>query len=192
MSTHSQLMTSRRTSMPRDPIGENQHEHQITVLSAALLRSVINTCGQDLVSFAESAGLAAEVMAGVLSGLEPAWALPYDHFTALADAVAAVWPCEAFETATACDLLLSCVLDGEQHMATDVLTEPSSQGLARALIRLVASSAADDGESTAKRALLPEGLLAPLTDQATALAGSRSPDAWVGLEILAALPGRHS
>jgi hypothetical protein len=41
--------------------------------------------GQDLVGFAES--------------------LPYDEFTALADAIAAVWPCEAFETTAARDLL---------------------------------------------------------------------------------------
>jgi hypothetical protein len=55
------------------------------VLSAALRRSVINTYGQDLVGFAGF--------------------LPYNEFTALADAVAAVWPCEAFETVAARDLL---------------------------------------------------------------------------------------
>jgi hypothetical protein len=190
MSIHSPLMTSRRGSVPRCPVAESPH--QVTVLSAALLRSVINTYGQDLVCFAEAAGLTAEAVAGILSGTEPAWALPYDKFTALAQAVAAAWPCEAFETAAACDLLLSCVLNGEQHMATDVLTEPCSQDLAKALIRLAASSAADDGQCTARRALLPEDLLALLANRATALAGSRSPDAWVGLEILTALPGRHS
>jgi hypothetical protein len=57
--------------------------------------------------------------------------LPYEEFTALADAVGAVWPCEVFETAAASDLLLSCVLNGDQFIAADVLTDPCSQDLAR-------------------------------------------------------------
>jgi hypothetical protein len=47
-----------------------------------------------------------------------------------------LWPCAVFETAAACDLLLTCVLNGDQFMATDVLTDPDSQDLARALLRL--------------------------------------------------------
>ena len=91
-----------------------------------------------------------------------------------------------FETAAACDLLLSCVLNGDQVMATDVLTDPSTQDLARALLRLAITTEAQDS-------LLPEDLLT-----AAGRPGRRagrtpaSPDAWVGAELLVACPRRQS
>lgn len=166
--------------------------HRVSALSAALLQAVINTYGENHESFAVRAGVAAEVVAEATAEIHPAWALPYDEFTALADAVAALWPCAVFETAAACDLLLSCVLNGEQFLATDVLTEPCSQGLARALLRLAITSEPAGETRKARDALLPEHLLAVLTERAAALAASGLPDAWVGVEILATSLSRQS
>jgi hypothetical protein len=62
---------------------------------------------------------------GAEDGTRPAWELPYAEFMALTDAVAASCPSwrELFETAAACDLLVTCLLDGDQAMATDVLAD---------------------------------------------------------------------
>lgn len=97
-----------------------------------------------------------------------------------------------FETATACDLLLSCVLNGDQVMATDVLTEACSRDLAWALLRLAITSEPDQGNRVAEDAQLPDHLLVLLSERAAVLAGSGSPDAWAGAEILVACPNRHS
>ncbi len=167
-------------------------EHRVAVLSAALLHTVMNTYGDDQVGFAVRAGVTAEIVAEAASGTCPAWALSYDEFTAMADAVTALWPCAAFETAAACDLLLSCVLNGDQFLATDVLTDPCSQDLAWALLRLAITSQPDDETCKAEDALLPAGLRALLSERAAALADSESPDAWVGLEILVGCLGRQS
>ena len=77
-------------------------------------------------------------------------------------------------------------------MATDVLTEPGSQDLARALLRLTIAGEPDNKIGNSPDALLPADLLALLSERAAALAGSESPDAWVGLEILVECLGRHS
>src|SRR5438128_2528483 len=77
------------------------------------------------------------VVKGAEEGTCPAWQLPYDEFTALADAVG--WldpsPRELFETPAACDLLLACLLDGDQAMATDVLTDDDTRDMTVALLR---------------------------------------------------------
>jgi hypothetical protein len=163
---------------------EDPGEHRVAVLSAALLQAVMSTLGEDISGLALRAGVTTEMVAGAASGTCPAWALPYAEFTALADAAAAVWPGDAFETAAACDLLVSCVLNGDQAMATDVLTQPRSHCLARALLRLVITGNPGSPARRAGGALLPEDLLALLSERAAALAGSESSDAWVGLEIL--------
>jgi hypothetical protein len=62
--------------------------------------------------------------------------LSYDEFTALAHAVAALWPCSVLEIAAACDLFLTSVINGDHYLATDVLTEHGSLDLARTLLRL--------------------------------------------------------
>ena len=56
---------------------------------------------------------------------------------ALADAVAAPHPSwrELFETAAACDLLVTCLLDGDQAMATDVLADDDTRDMTVALLR---------------------------------------------------------
>lgn len=164
---------------------EDPAEHRVAALSASLLRTVMITYDETNEQFAARAGVAAEVVAEALSGACPCWALPYDDFTATADAVEAMWPSPVFETAAACDLLLSCVLNGDQVMATDVLTDPCSYDLARALLRLATAGEAPDS-------LLPQDVLTLLADQAIALAASGSPDAWVGVELLAACPRRQS
>jgi len=173
----------RRATSPAQPVPDDQGAHRVAALSAALMQAVLNTYGENHEEFALRAGVSASVVGEAMDGTCPAWALPYDEFTALADVVAAMWPCAAFEIAAACDLLLSCVLNGDQFMATDVLAEPCSQDLAWALLRLVVTS-----EST----LLPENVLALLSERAAALAASESPDAWVGAEILAGCLGRQS
>jgi hypothetical protein len=81
--------------------------------------------------------------------------------------------------------LLSCVLNGDQFIAADVLTDPCSQDLARALMRLAVASEPSN-------ARVPEDLLARLRERATALAGSGSPDAWIGAEILLTSQARQS
>jgi hypothetical protein len=103
-----------------------------------------------------SSRVAAEVVAEALSGTCPAWALPYDDFTAIADAAEAMWPSPVFETATACDFLLSCVLNGDQVMATHVLADPSHPRPRAALARALLSLAiAGEGQDT----LLPQDVL---------------------------------
>jgi hypothetical protein len=149
---------------------EDAGEHYVAVISASLLRAVMTTYGENHHGFAARAGVAAKVAAEAAGGTCPAWTLPYDEFTAIADAVAALWPCAVFETAAACDLLLSCVLNGDHFMATDVLTDPCSQDLARALLRLAITSEPGNGIRAARDALLPADLLPH----------SKSPDAWVG------------
>jgi hypothetical protein len=164
---------------------EDPAEHRVAALSASLLRAVMFIYDETHEQFAARAGLIPETVAEALDGTCPAWALPYDEFTALADAAGTMWPSPVFETATACDLLLSCVLDGDQVMATDVLTDPCTHDLARALLRLAITAEPPDS-------LLPADVLTLLADQAAALAGSGSLDAWVGVELLVACPRRQS
>jgi len=174
------------TPVPDDALAlDEPGEHQVAVLSAAVLQAVMNTYGDDYEALAVRVGVAAGIVAEAIGGTRPAWALPYEEFMALADLVAALWPCEVFETAAACDLLLSCILNGDQFIAADVLTDPCSQNLARTLLRLAVAS--EPGSN-----LLPGDLLAFLRERAAALADSRSPDAWIGVEILLTCLGRQS
>ncbi len=181
---------------PAAPCGQaaptSTGEHRVAVLSAALLRAVMSMSSDDHAALAARAGVDATVVAGAVSGACPAWALPYDQFTVLADAAAAWYPRAVFETAAACDLMLTCVLNGDQSMATDVLTEPRSRDLARALLRLALTSEPGTATDVAEPSLVTHDLLALLSERAAALAGSDSPDAWVGVEILTACTGGQS
>jgi hypothetical protein len=165
-------------------------EHVVVVLSSALLRAARSALGED--GLAARAGVPAAVVAAAETGTCPVWALPYDEFTALADAAEAVRPSLVFETAAACDLLLSCVINGDQILVTDVLTEPGVRDLARLLLRQAIAGHAEGGPRAIEDARLPEDLRWLLEDRATALLVSESPDAWVGAEILAASAGRQS
>src|SRR5580658_9689799 len=120
-----------KSGPPHGNPDEDPHEYPVAVLSATLVQAVMDALGEGVGDFAIRAGVATVVVADAVSGACPAWALPYAQITALACAVAAWWPDEVFETAAACDLLLSCLLNGDQVMATDVLTQPRSRGLAR-------------------------------------------------------------
>lgn len=173
------------------PTAEDLGQHPVAGLSSAVLRAARHAHAEDHAGFAARARVAAEVVIGAEDGTQPAWALPYEEFTALADAVAATCPRPVFETAAACDLLLSCVLDGDQVLATDVLVEPCSQEPSRALLRLAVAGEPDAELVGAEHVRLPDELVALLHDRARALAGTGSPDAWVGAEILAACWGER-
>jgi hypothetical protein len=102
----------------------------VAVLSAAVLVAARAAYGEDRADLAARAGLAVHVVDGAEDGTDPAWSLAYPEFMALADAVAAPHASrrELFETAAACDLLVTCLLDGDQAMATDVLADNDTPG----------------------------------------------------------------
>ena len=109
----------------------------MTVLSAAVLIAARTRCHENRADFAARAQLSFHVVEGAEDGTRPAWELPYAEFMALADAVAASYPSwrELFETAAACDLLVTCLLDGDQAMATDVLADDDTRDVTVALLR---------------------------------------------------------
>jgi hypothetical protein len=169
----------------------------VAVLSAAALVAARAAYGEDRAGLAARAGLAVRVVDGAECGTRPAWALPYPEFMAIADAVGAPHPSwrELFETAAACDLLMTCLLDGDQAMATDVLADHDTRDTTVALLRWAITG---DSRSVQRARLTPweradrpsDRLLndeqrALLRQRAARLARSSSPDAWVGAEILA-------
>jgi hypothetical protein len=156
---------------PADELGQ----HPVATLAAAVLKMARQVARLDRAGFAERAGVSVHVVDAVEDGTPPAWALPYTEFTAVATTVSACtpWMHGVFETAAACDLLLSCVLDGEHEFGTDVLAGTDTRELAVALLRWAI-----------KGRLLNAPQLSLLRDQAQALAVSPSPDAWVGAQIL--------
>ena len=173
----------------------------VAALSAAVLVTARAAYGGDRADLAARAGLGVHVVEGAEDGTRPAWALPYPEFMALADAMAALQPSwrELFETAAACDLLMTCLLDGDQAMATDVLADDDTRDMTVTLLRWAITG---DSRSVQRAGLIPcersgepSGRLlddeqrALLRQRATALARSPSPDAWVGAEILAIFGG---
>jgi hypothetical protein len=173
----------------------------VAVLSAAVLAAARAAYGEERADLATRAGLGVHVIDGAEDGTDPAWGLPYPEFMALADAMAAPHPSwrELFETAAACDLLMTCLLDGDQAMATDVLTDDDTRDTTVALLRWAITG---DSRSVQRAAITPwkradrpsDRLLndeqrALLRQRAATLARSDSPDAWVGAEILAIFGG---
>jgi hypothetical protein len=174
---HARPISSSAAQVPEDGLAaEDLGQHPIAVLSATVLKAARAGCGMSLEYFARLSGVSVAEAEAVEAGAHPAWALPFDHFSALSDAVSAIspWMNGMFETATACDLLLSCVLDGDQTFATDVLATPETRELATALLRLVMTGQ-----------LLTHAQISLLAENASALSMSTSPDAWVGTELLA-------
>jgi hypothetical protein len=161
-------------------------EHRVAVLSAAVLRAARTEHGESRAGLAARAGLARRVVDGAEDGTRPAWALPYEQFTALAGALTTLDPRlhAMFETAAACDLLLTNVLAGDQVMATDVLTDPGTRDLAAGLLGWAVTGAPGCGHAGQRLSRAP---LALLRDRAAALAASGSADAWVGGQILAVI-----
>jgi transcriptional regulator with XRE-family HTH domain len=181
--------------------GEPSPEYRVAVLSSLVLTLTRLGCGESQDEFAIRAGVALEAVTGAENGSQPAWAMAYDEFNALADATAAFNSDlrVLFETATACDLLLSCILNGDQVLAADVIVEPRSRDAARVLLKLAITGDVDRALPVPELARRPEtvpflgdSLVALLCDRAAALAASGSPDAWVGEEILAAWRGGQS
>jgi len=176
------------TGPPGRPIRAPE-SRPVTVLSAAVLRAARAAYGEDRADLAARAGLDVHVVTGAEDGTRPAWALHYPEFLALAEAVAAPHPSwrELFETAAACDLLMTCLLDGDQAMATDVLADDETRDTTVALLRWAITG---DSRSVQRAGLAPwehadgpsDRLLdgkqgALLRQRAAALARSSSPDA---------------
>jgi hypothetical protein len=173
----------------------------VAVLSAAVLLAARAAYGEDQADLAARAGLDVHVVNGAEDGTRPAWALAYPEIMAVAEAVAAPHPSwrELFETAAACDLLVTCLLDGDQAMATDVLADDDTRETTVALLRWAITGDSRyvqlAGLTPCERADGPSGRLlndeqrALLRQRAARLARSCSPDAWVGAEILAIFGG---
>ena len=177
----------------------------VTALSAAVLMAARTRCHENRADFAARAQLSFHVVEGAEDGTRPAWELPYAEFMTLADAVAASCPSwgELFETAAACDLLVTCLLDGDQAMATDALADDDTRDVTVALLRWVISGesqasqdtgfappqVSSSGECEHSGHLLSDAQRTLLRQRAAALARSCSPDAWVGAEILAIFGG---
>jgi hypothetical protein len=109
----------------------------VAALSAAVLVAARTGYQESREDFAARAGVDLHVVEGVEDGTCPAWDLPYATFSALGDAVSVLNPSlrTIFETAAACDLLLTCVMRGDQTFATDVLADDDTRDLAVGLLR---------------------------------------------------------
>jgi hypothetical protein len=88
-------------------------------------------------SFAMRAGVGLDLMEGVEDRSCPVWELPYAAFIALGDAVSVRSSSlrAVFETAAACDLVLTCVMRGDEAFSTDVLADDDTRDLAVGLLR---------------------------------------------------------
>jgi hypothetical protein len=124
------------------------------VLSAAVLQAARTGYGESRAEFAARAGVEPGLLAAAEDGSYPAWGLPYAEFTAFAGAVSALDPPlgEMFEAAAACDLLVTCVMRGDQAFSTDVLADDDTRDLAIGLLRWAITGEfrmpgyADDGQ----------------------------------------------
>ena len=107
------------------------------VLSGSVLRAARTGYGESREDIAARAAIGLHVVEGVEDGTLPACDLPYDTFTALGDAVSVLNPSlrTVFETAAACDLVLTCVMRGDQAFSTDVLAGDDTRDLAVGLLR---------------------------------------------------------
>jgi hypothetical protein len=109
----------------------------IAVLSASVLKAARTGYQESREDFAARARVGLQVVEGVEGGNCPVWDLPYDTFTALGDAVSVLNPSlrTVFETAAACDLVLTCVMRGDHAFSTDVLVADDTRDLAVGLLR---------------------------------------------------------
>jgi hypothetical protein len=219
---HDQATTGQAGRPARTP-----GERPVAVLSSAVLATARAAHGESRAQFARRAGADPAVVEGAEDRTRPAWDLPYAEFAALSDAVSMLNPLlrEVFETAAACDLLLTCVMRGDQAFSTEVLAHHDTRNLAVGLLRWAITGEfrlpgyagylqapvawawhEECGgwicpacgwcpcETSPERCghrgqLLGDGELTVLRCRAAGLATSRSPDAWVGAEILAVFGG---
>ena len=135
---HDQSITS--LGQAEEPVRE-PGKCPVTVLSAAVLTAARTGYRESRAGFAGRAGVGLRVVEGVEDGSCLVWDLPYDEFEALAEAVSVLNPSlrTVFETAAACDLLLTCVMRGEQAFSTDVLADDDTRDLAVGLLRWAAT-----------------------------------------------------
>ena len=137
-------------------------------------------CHENRADFAARAQLSVHVVEGAEDGTRPAWEC-YPEFMALADAVAAPHPSwrELFETAAACDLLVTCLLDGDQAMATDVLADDDTRDTTVALLRWAITGTpgrpARRAHSMGARTGLRTGCWTRAADAAAAAGGGTGP-----------------
>ena len=173
----------------------------VAVLSACVLRAARTGYLESTERFAARAGIGLHVVEGVEDRTTPAWELPYASFTALSDAISVLNPSlrAVFETAVASDLVLTCVMSGDQAFSTDVLADDDTRDITVALLRWAITgdsgfvqsaglTLSECGDEPSGR-LLGGDQRALLRQRAAALARSSSPDAWVGAEILAVFGG---
>ena len=109
----------------------------VAVLSACVLRAARAGYLESRERFAARAGIGLQVVDGVEDQSCPVWDLPYAAFSALGDAVSVLNPSlrAVFEAAAACDLVLTCVMRGDQAFSTDVLADDDMRDLAVGLLR---------------------------------------------------------
>ena len=109
----------------------------VTVLSASVLIAARTGYRESREDFAVRADVPLRVVEAVEGGSRPAWDLPYATFSALGGAVSVLSPsmCTVFETAAACDLMLTCVMRGDHAFSTDVLADDDTRDLAVGLLR---------------------------------------------------------
>ena len=219
---HDQTTTGQAGEPARVP-----RRRPVVALSGAVLRAARVGYGESREDFAARAGAGLRAVEDVEDGTLPVWDLPYATFTALGEAVSALNPSlrTVFETAAACDLVLTCVMSGDQAFSTDVLADDDTRDLAVGLLRWAVTGElrlpgyagcmqlpvlwawheecgawvcpacgwclCETGPAGCGHhgQLLSDVDLAALRHQASALARSGSPDAWVGAEILAVSGG---
>ncbi len=159
----------------------------MTALSAWMLQAGRRALGDGQEVFAAKAGVSLDLVARIEDGSRPAWDVPGPELFPLVNTLDPGHG-EAFWTAMSCDLLLTNLLSGDDVTAgvaaEEALSDPARRELARLLLRCAMRGSGDSDSpllGTAERELLRK--------RAVEVAGSLTPCAWVGAEILAAFGG---
>jgi hypothetical protein len=129
---HDQTTTGQAEEPSRVP-----DKRPVAVLSACVLKATRTECRESQEGFAVRAGVSLHVVEGIEDRSCPVWKLPYAAFIALGDAVSVLNSSlrAVFETAAACDLVLTCVMRGDQAFSTDVLADDDTRDLGVSLLR---------------------------------------------------------
>lgn len=163
------------------------------------LSSLIMTVGRDEMSelaeeFAARAGVSPELVEAIGNGKRPAWAIDGPEVFKVADAMREE-TAGLFLTAANCDLMIENVLRGDTATASaaaaEVLNDPKRREAARSLLTMAVQAGTGTAPSpwhtwSAKEPLLDAEDRELLRARATEIAGSGTPDAWLGDEILGA------
>lgn len=109
-------------------------EHPVSVISSAVLRAGRDEQGEDSNAFAARAGIAPAVVAAIEDGAHPAWALAAPDLEAVAVALSQRRPGlgQVFTVATACDLLLTSLVNGDTETEEGTLAALDGDYLAMA------------------------------------------------------------